>query len=110
MLNPTTEDVQVPGYTKVSRKDRHDGSNRGGILTLQRDDFNGLVHIRNCDHCERSWHFLRVGVDTILIANWYRPGATVHTTFADLYTEVNEFFDEVSGIVIAGDINIHHKK
>ena len=54
--------------------------------------------------------FLRLGVDTILVVNWYRPGATVHTTFADLYTEVNEFFDEVSGIVIAGDINIHHKK
>jgi len=53
---------------------------------------------------------LHLGVDTILVANWYRPPYTVHTTFADLYTEVNEFFDEVSGIVIAGDINIHHKK
>ena len=53
---------------------------------------------------------MRLGVDTILVANWYRPGATVHMTFADLYIEVNEFFDEVSGIVIAGDLNIHHKK
>ena len=68
------------------------------------------MHIRNCEDEERSLHFLRLGVDTILVANWYRPGATIHTTFANLYTEMNEFFHDVSGIVIAGDLNIHHQK
>ena len=68
------------------------------------------MHIRNSEDEERSWHFLRLGVDTILVANWYRPDATIHTTCANLYTEMNEFFHEISGIVIAGDLNIHHKK
>ena len=109
-LDPTTKDVQIAGYVEVSRRDRHAGANRGGVLILKRDDFNGLVHIRNCEDEERSLYFLRLGVDTILVANWYRPGATTHTTFANLYTEMNEFFHDVSGIVIAGDLNIHHKK
>ena len=109
-LDATTKDVQIAGYSEVSRRDRHEGANRGGILTLQRDDFNGLVHIRNCEDEERSWHFLRLGVDTILVANWYRPGATIHTTFANLYTEMNEFFHEVSGIVIAGGFEYSSQK
>ena len=83
-LDATTKDVQIAGYSEVSRRDRHEGANRGGILTLQRDDFNGLVHIRNCEDEERSWHFLRLGVDTFLVANWYRPGASTHTTFANV--------------------------
>ena len=77
-LDKSTEDVEIEGYTLVSRRDRHDGSNRGGIITYQRDDFNGLVHISNSTSDERSWHFLRLGVDTILFANWYRPGASSH--------------------------------
>ena len=102
--------MQIAGYSEVSRRDRHEGANRGSILTLQREDFNGLVHIRNCEDEERSWLFLRFGVDTILVANWYRPDATIHTIFANLYTEMNEFFHEVFEIVIAGNLNIHHKK
>ena len=45
--------MQIAGYSGISRRDRHEGANRGGILTLQRDDFNGLVHIRNCEDEER---------------------------------------------------------
>ena len=77
---------------------------------MQRKDFAGLVHIRNCPDEERSWHFLRLGVDTILLANWYRPGSSPHDNFACLYADVSEFYREVSGICIAGDLNVHHKK
>ena len=65
---------------------------RGGILILQRQDFNGLVHIKNCVEEERSWHFLKVGVETVLLANWYRPGATDHDGFVRLHAEVAEYF------------------
>ena len=79
-------------------------------MTLQRRDFNGLVHIKDCDEEERSWHFLKLGVETILVANWYRPGATIHDGFSKLYLEVAEYFQESSGVLIAGDLNVHHKK
>ena len=44
------------------------------------------------------------------LANWYRPGASTHDGFVNLYAEVAIYFQEVSGIFIAGDINIHHKR
>ena len=100
----------MPGYTECSRRDRHAGSNRGGILTLVRDDFNGLVHIANSKDEERSWHFLKIGIETILIANWYRPGASEFDGFSELYAELGEFFSQATGVVIMGDLNIHHKR
>jgi len=109
-LDKTTEYVNVTGYTLVSRRDRKETANRGGILTLQRDDFNGLVHISSCKDEERDWHFLRLGVETILVANWYRPGASIRDGFTKLYEEVALHFQEVSGIYIAGDLNVHHNK
>ena len=39
------KEVQISGYEVISRKDRKDIENRGGILVLQREDFNGLIHI-----------------------------------------------------------------
>ena len=86
-LTKLTKDVEIEGYSYVSRRDRHDNDNRGGIITFQRDDFNGLVHIANSESDERSWHFLRLGVETILLANWYRPGASIHDNYQQLYSE-----------------------
>ena len=70
-LNKATEEVNIPGYKVVSRRDRKCGENRGGIATYQRHDFNGLVHIADCEEDERSWHFLRLDMETFLVANWY---------------------------------------
>jgi len=109
-LNESVDKVQITGYDVVSRRDRKKTENRGGILTLQREDFNGLVHIANSDVEERSWHFLRLGCDTILLANWYRPGAIEHDAFQSLHGEVARYYSEVSGVFLAGDLNIHHKK
>ena len=96
-LDNTVESVTIPGYIVVSRRDRKQTANRGGILTLQREDFNGLLHIKDCGAEERSWHFLRLGFDTILLANWYRPGATIHDGFVNLYVELAEYWYEISG-------------
>jgi exonuclease III len=109
-LNESQESVTVSGYRIVSRRDRKLADNRGRILTLQRDDFNCLVHIKNCDDEERSYHFLQLGLETILVANWYRPGATEHDGFTKLYDEIREHYQEISGVVFAGDLNVHHRK
>ena len=68
-LDDSTEDIQVKGYFKVSRRDRSGEANRGGIMTLARNDFNQLVHIENSKVEERSWHYLNVGVENLLVGN-----------------------------------------
>ena len=109
-LDKSIKDPIVPGYNVCSRRDRHAGNNRGGVLTLVREDFNGLVHIADSKDEERSWHFLKMGIETILIANWYRPGASEFNGFAELYSELAEYFMQATGVVIMGDLNIHHKR
>ena len=101
--------MKIPKYVLVSRRDRNEGRG-GGITAYQREDFNGLVHISNCDYEERSWHFLRLEMETILVANWYRPPASDHDKFERLYAEVAKYYQEVTGVFISGDLNIHHSK
>ena len=45
-----------------------------------------------------------------MIGNWYRPGSTVHDGLSALYAETAEYFSQVSGIVLMGDLNIHHQR
>ena len=53
-LDASVESVSFVGYMVVSRRDRSAGTNRGGVLTLARHDFNRLVHIENSAYDERS--------------------------------------------------------
>ena len=80
-LDSSSEQVTVGGYVQVSRRDRNTKANRGGILTLQRQDFNGLVHIADSPDEERSWHFLRIGIETLRLCNWYRSSSCEHDEF-----------------------------
>ena len=115
-LDASTEDVDIKGYVVVSRRDRRQtdkltcGDKCGGVLTLRRDDFNCLVHIQNSESEERSWHFLRVQLETILLINWYRSPSVIHDNFEQLYTEMSSFFHDATGVIMIGDLNIHHKK
>ena len=68
-------------------------------MTLCRDDFNGLVHIKNTEDEERGWHFLKCGVDTFLLGG-----------FSRLYSELGEFLSQATGVLLVGDFNILHKR
>jgi len=48
---------------------------------------------------ERSWHGLTMDIENISVANWYRPGATVHDGPANLHIEVGEHFQAMSDIL-----------
>ena len=109
-LDKSTKEIEVPGYQVISRRDRHEGENRGGVLTLSRNDFNGLVHIADSIIDERSMHFLKFDVETFLLGNWYRPGASEHNGYVELYGELAEYFTEIIGVLLIGDLNIHHER
>ena len=91
-LDASVEEIKLFNYVVVSRRDRKKTANRGGVMTFQRADFNALIHIKDCDEEERSWHFLNLGIETFLIANWYRPGDSQHNGFTNLHAEASEYF------------------
>ena len=93
-LDDSIKQATIPGYVNCSRRDRHKGANRGGIAVFRREDFNGIVHITNSEKEERSWHFLKLGVETYLLANWYRLGASEFDGFSSLYSELAEYFPQ----------------
>ena len=109
-LNKSMESVEISNYIVVSKRDRSDGPNRGGILTLARSDFNNVAFIKNSDSEERSWHFLHMDAETILIGNWYRPGATEHDAYEKLQNEMTNLLPDATGIILSGDLNIHQAR
>ena len=109
-LDASTESPRIEGYRIISRRDRSASPNRGGILTLVRNDSNALAHKDNCESEERSWHFLNLDAEVILLGNWYRPGAAMHDEFQNLQEEVGNAAAHVTGIILAGDLNILHRR
>ena len=51
-----------------------------------------------------------MGPENILLGNWYRPGATEHDGYTALQEEMHKFLPEITGIILTGDLNIHHAR
>ena len=109
-LDASVESVSLVGYMVVSRRDRSADTNRGGVLTLARHDFNRLVHIEILGYDERSWHDVHIEPETVLLGNWYRPGATIHDGYVNLISEIENRSTEPIDIIVSGDWNIQHAK
>ena len=77
---------------------------------MARHDFNRLVHIENSGYDERSWHYLHIEPETVLLGNWYRPGATIHDGYVNLISEIEKHSTESTGIILSGDLNIQHAR
>ena len=92
----------------ISRRDRNENENRGGIITFARHDVHNIVCIKKSANAERAWHYLHLDIGTVAVCNWYRPGASDIEDIASLQEELSNLKGEVVGIVIMGDCNIHH--
>ena len=55
-LNKDIEDVSLPNYRIISRRDRSSSENRGGVITFARTDVHNVVFISESDIAERSAH------------------------------------------------------
>ena len=103
--------ISILGYSIVSRRDRCDGRQGGGIVFFARDSVaSQIVHVGHSIEYERSWHILHTDIGAFCIGLWYRPPeyneiASIHT----LETEYNEFSLNCIGTIIVGDMNVHHK-
>ena len=94
----------------ISRRDRHEGENRGGVLTLCRDDVKNIVFLSHSACAERSWHLIQRDSGSILIVNWYRPPSEDGTSIDGLNSEMQAHAHQTDELVICGDLNIHHRR
>ena len=109
-LNKSIEGVSLLNYRVISRRDRSEGENRGGVITYARLDVLNIVCVKESLDAERVWHYLHLDVGAVAICNWYRPGAGGEEQIASLAEDLVEIRDDVIGIIIMGDCNVHHRK
>ena len=109
-LNESIDNVSLPGYNCISRRDRAEQENRGGIICFARQDLGNLVHLKKSDVAERSWDLLHTDTGSILICNWYRPPSSDMAHIDSFYDELQELGDSMIGCIVMGDLNIHHRR
>ena len=95
---------------KVSRLDRRDGRQGGGICVYCKSHLDCLVEVCHSEVAERSWMYLHSDHGIILIGNCYRPPDADDICITSLPDEINQHLPHVNGIVLIGDFNIHHRK
>ena len=99
-------------YTLVSRLDRRDGRQGGGIT------FSAVPQIAACItllehatdiHHERSWHALHGDLGPVLLCIWYQPPCP--SEIRSIITFENEWARLSTGFIgtlVVGDFNVHH--
>ena len=70
-LDASIENVMLPNFVVLSRRDRSDDPNRGGIIAFVRCDVKNVMYLHNTMSSERSWHIIQRDSATIAICNWY---------------------------------------
>ena len=109
-LTSSTEGFEIANYKKVSRLDRSDGREGGGICVYCKSHLDCLVEVCHSEIAKRSWMYLHSDHGIILIGNWYRPPDADDICITSLSDEINQHLPHVNGIVLMGDFNIHHRK
>ena len=59
---------------------------------------------------ERVWMVLHTDIGPILVGNWYRPPDAPISHVDSLRDELARLSDGYIGVVLMGDMNIHHRK
>ena len=104
------KNVDIKGYTKVSRLDRRDLSAWGGILLYAKKGYEEhIVHVGDSMNAERSWHILHTDRGLVSVILWYRPPNPELDTIMSLPAELEKFAPDVCGHVLIGDINVHEQ-
>ena len=109
-LNSSIEDHPIANYSCISRFDRQDGRQGGGIAIYAKVSFSNLVHVSNSASAERSWHYLHTDLGIIAICNMYKPPDAGMDTISSLRTELHAHSEYCHGYIVMGDFNIHHRK
>ena len=108
-LDSASEEIILEGFHKVSRRDRAPSPNRGGIAAYARQDFKNMVHIEDSDSDERSWHFISLDAEVLLLANWYRSPSSEDNELLSFREELSKHAPDATGLIIVGDLTDRRK-
>ena len=109
-LDDSTQEVVIPGYRSIARRDRSGDKSGGGVDIFVRDGFwnVGLHSISKTS--ERSWVTLHTDTGPILVGVWYRPPGEIREELQTLAREVEEYSVGHIGTIVCCDANVHHSR
>ena len=109
-LDKSVPAITLSNYTLISRLDRRDGRQGGGIAFFALASVAPtVVHIGDSVDHERSWHILHSNMGPVLLALWYRPPSYQEDlAIVDLEMEWHKYSGEAVATMIFGDMNVHH--
>ena len=68
-LDTSHEEIVLPNFTVLSRRDRAIDANRGGVTAYVRQDIKNMVHLMDAKIGERSWHLLHRDSGSVAFCN-----------------------------------------
>ena len=108
-LDASINKVGLPNFTVISRRDRSEGPNRGGVIGLVRQDVNNISFLYSSTSAERSWHVIQRDTTSIAICNWYFSPSASLDDIDSLEEELTDMQNQFHYVVLTGDLNTHHK-
>ena len=111
-LSTDVESVTISGFSLVGRLDRLLGPKCGfgGIAIFARSSLTNIALLEYEDGAERMWCALLTNLGTILLGNWYRPPDDDGSSLDGLAAAISRLQSDVIGILLVGDVNIHHQR
>jgi len=108
-LDASTQIMDLPNFSVISRRDRSDRPNRGGVIGFVRHDVNNISFLHKSENAERCWHVIQRDTTSIAICNWYFSPQASLDDIDSLQIEVADMQRQFDYFVISGEMNIHHK-
>ena len=111
-LCDSVEDAALEGFYLVGRLGRAHGpkAGYGGVAIYAKNSFASIALIEHSSDSERTWAVLHTNIGPVLIGNWYRAPDEDGSSVSTLPHELDRLRGEYIGIIIAGDLNVHHRK
>ena len=111
-LSDSVEEISLSAYSCVGRFDQALGPTcgYGGIAVFVRTKFANIALVEYITGAERMWCVLHTNIGALLIGNWYRPPGKNCNSINMLQSEIERLRDDCVGVILLGDINIHHTR
>ena len=107
-LDQSIENVVLPNYITIGRRDRSSDPNRGGVISFVRNDVKNIIFMNNSENAERIWMLVYRDSGSIAFCNWYLPPSDDIDAIETLQQEIDDMSQYADFIAIIGDLNIHH--